>query len=527
MRLARLAVPLTLSLLTVLALGRVAATWHVYSPTYDEPYHLAGGVQWLDQGVYLYGEMHPPLARVAMAVGPYLDGYRTQGQAETWTEGIAIINQHSRPARAIALARAGILPFLFLAIMIVFAWTRWIAGDVAGLLAVLAFTSVPPVLAHSGLATTDAAATATIAATLYALVRWLDRPSAASTGWLGVAAGLALLAKMSALLYLPVAGTAILFAWISAGNLVRPYFGRALAAGFITFLTLWAGYRFSVGPIHLEPPGQPVVSKTAASYPAPEFPRGFHQMLGENAKGRRSYLLGKLTHGGRWYYFPIALGVKTPIPFLLLAGIGGATLLGMARRRRLDAAPVLAAGAILITALPANLNIGVRHILPIYPMLAICAGVGVQRLWRWGRPQFAGALVAVALSGWLVTESVRAHPDYLPYFNQLAGNHPERILVSGDLDWGQDLGRLVDTLRARKIQHLSLSYFGKADLSKQGLPPFTELQPNTPVTGWVAASVYSLWLGAQGGQYDAYAWLRRHTPVARVGRSILLYYIDP
>jgi hypothetical protein len=219
--------------------------------------------------------------------------------------------------------------------------------------------------------------------------------------------------------------------------------------------------------------------------------------------------------------------VKTPIPFLLLAGIGGVTLLLSARRNRLAAAPVLAAAAILATAMPANLNIGVRHVLPMYPMLAVCAGVGLTGLWSWTRARPAGAVLSVILAGWLIGESVRAHPDYLPYFNQLAGDHPEEVLVAGDLDWGQDLGRLVDTLRARKIQHLSLTYFGKADLTKQGLPPFTDLKPNTPTTGWVAASIYSIRLGMQGGRYDAFAWLGRHTPVARIGRSILLYYIEP
>jgi hypothetical protein len=120
---------------------------------------------------------------------------------------------------------------------------------------------------------------------------------------------------------------------------------------------------------------------------------------------------------------------------------------------------------------------------------------------------------------------VRAHPDYLPYFNQLAGGHPERILLDSDLDWGQDLGRLADTLRSRGVPYVWIAYHGKVDLSRQGLPPFTELPPEQPVTGWVAASLFSLALGEQGGPIDSYAWLRPYQPVARVGHSILLYYI--
>jgi len=137
----------------------------------------------------------------------------------------------------------------------------------------------------------------------------------------------------------------------------------------------------------------------------------------------------------------------------------------------------------------------------------------------------AGPALAVGLTGWLVAESVRAHPDYLPYFNQLAGGHPERILLDSDLDWGQDLGRLADTLRSRGVPHVWIAYHGKVNLSRQGLPPFTELPPEQRVTGWVAASLFSLTLGEQGGPIDSYAWLRPYQPVARVGHSILLYYI--
>ena len=142
-----------------------------------------------------------------------------------------------------------------------------------------------------------------------------------------------------------------------------------------------------------------------------------------------------------------------------------------------------------------------------------------------GRLRLAGPVLAAALTGWLVAESVRAHPDYLPYFNQLAGKHPERVLLDSDLDWGQDLGRLADTLRARGAPQVWIAYHGNVDLSRQGLPPYTELPPDQPVTGWVAASLFRLALGSPGGSIDAYAWLRPYQPVARVGHSILLYYI--
>jgi len=124
-------------------------------------------------------------------------------------------------------------------------------------------------------------------------------------------------------------------------------------------------------------------------------------------------------------------------------------------------------------------------------------------------------------------ESARAHPEYLSYFNQLAGAHPERVLLDSDLDWGQDLDRLADTLRARGIRRVAVSIYTKADLEQHGLPEFTELAPNTPVTGWVAISAFRLYLGYLGDSpFDDFAWLRRYTPVAEVGKSIYLYHIE-
>ena len=542
MRLLRVALPL--ALLSLIALTRVALTWRVYTPTFDEPAHIAAGMEWLDRGVYRYEEMHPPLARVADALGPWLDGLHAQGQTGIWQEGNAILNQRGDQPRALALARAGVLPFLLLAILVVFAWARSLAGDAAGLLAVLAFTSVPPVLAHAGLATTDAAAMATIALAVYSLLRCLERPGLQTTLALGVAVGLALLAKLSAVVYLPAAFGVALLAWRSAGNRLAPHVGDALVAGLIAVLVVWAGYRFSIGPINQRVAGA-VVAPTATRpgplkrrvaavlrlpvFPAPEYVRGIRDLRGENRLGdRKNYLLGEPILEGRWAFFPVALGVKTPIPFLLLTLVGTVALAVGARERRSALVPPLAALAMLLTAMAANINIGVRHILPMYPLLAVCAGIGILTLWNRrprGRLRLAGPALAVGLTGWLVAEPLRAHPDYLPYFNQLAGRHPERVLLDSDLDWGQDLGRLADTLRARAVPHVWIAYHGKVDLSRQGLPPFSELPPDQRATGWVAASVFNLALGEPGGPIDGYAWLRAQHPVARVGHSILLYYI--
>ena len=220
--------------------------------------------------------------------------------------------------------------------------------------------------------------------------------------------------------------------------------------------------------------------------------------------------------------------MKTPISFLLLGGVGIVAALsaaaGRERGRLLE--PAAIAAAILLVCLPSRINIGLRHVLPIYPFLAITAGLGAARLLRARRAAPAGAVLAIVLVGWQLVATARAHPDYLPYFNELAGDHPERILVDSDLDNGQDLDRLADTLRARRIEAISLAYAGSATVAEHGLPQVRWLVPHRPVSGWVAASLYSLKLGSLDRPgHDDFSWLDRYRPVALVGRSIRLYFI--
>ena len=145
---------------------------------------------------------------------------------------------------------------------------------------------------------------------------------------------------------------------------------------------------------------------------------------------------------------------------------------------------------------------------------------------RWLWSGMAGALLL-----WTAVSSWAAHPDTIAYFNELAGNRPERFLVDSDLDWGQDMGRLVATLRERHVPYLHMNCQYTGDDARLALPAWDTLEPYQPVTGWVAVSFTRLktyaWLVArqQGRTELAFAWLGRYQPVARVGKSILLYYI--
>ena len=122
-------ITLILLLLTAIGAVRIVATYRQIAQTSDETPNIGCGMQYLDLGRYDYGAFHPPLARLAMAVGPYLYGARAQKQPDRWKEGNAVLNSTRRPAKALALARAGILPFFLLACTVVWLWGRRLFGE--------------------------------------------------------------------------------------------------------------------------------------------------------------------------------------------------------------------------------------------------------------------------------------------------------------------------------------------------------------------------------------------------------------
>jgi hypothetical protein len=155
-------------------------------------------------------------------------------------------------------------------------------------------------------------------------------------------------------------------------------------------------------------------------------------------------------------------------------------------------------------------------VLPIYPLWAVTGAGALVALWRWRRP--VGLAVTALLLASSVTTVIRAHPDFLAYFNPLAGAHPEDVLLDSNLDWGQDLYRLAAVARARGIDSIALAYFGTASFPAVGLPQARAATPSERPRGWLAVSETF-----RHGVYDDYRWVNAYRPVERVGRSILLY----
>ena len=538
-----------LLLLTLVAVIRLLPTYKTFNQTYDEPFDIAGGMEWLDKGTYTYEFIHPPLPRIAVALGPYLSGLRWPGSPvtyEDWNEtGNVILTAHDNYVRNLTLARIGALPFLVLACVVVFLWAhRWF-GELAAVFALLLLVCLPPLLGHAGLAKSDMPVAATVAAGLYMFVRWIEQPDWPRTVLLGVAFGAAVTSKLSAVAFLPACvGAAGVYLAILNWRLlfVRPlrwkrHLSRFALAMLVALVFVWGTYRFSVRPASPLQGAHSRIDKWTndswlrrAAYrvvetpiPLLEFYDGIQDVRTYQRVGYESYLLGKYSSTGWWYFFPIVLGVKTPIGFLLLSAAGLAIVFlkstaGSWQRHLTAIFPIV----ILLVCMPATIDSGVRYLLPIYPPLAVLGGYGAARLVKGGGRRWMPA-IGLLLVAWVAAESVLAHPDYLAYFNPIASAHPENVLSETDLDWGQDLFRLAARLRALGATQVAIKYYGSTPLEVAGLPSHQEVSPNVPASGSVAISV--CYLAGEHAKDGSYNWLKRYQPLERVGRSIFLYSI--
>ena len=506
---------------------RIVATYSVFGNTGDEPAHLACGVEYWAKHVYRYESQHPPLARAMVALGPFLAGARPQGKTGFVQEGMAIINYQHHPELTLDLMRIGVLPFFFLACLVVWYWTARAFGRAAAALATALFTLLPPVLAHAAIGCTDMALAACLGAAFLTLILWAEQPTPRRALLFGLATALACLSKFTAMGFLPAAALLALLAYLAT---VRPTlarltelareraatFGLAVATG---ALVIWAAYWFSFGRV----PAWGIV------LPAPEFFDGIHSSMQHNRLGHPAYLLGQVSSRGWWYYFPVVLAVKTPIAFLLLCAFG--VYLAWRNRVKLEyLLPLAFAIGILIPAMTSNVNIGVRHILPIYIGLSLVAAAALVEIA--GRaPRWAG-MAAALLVVWLAATGAIHHPDYLAYFNEFV-SEPDTVLVDSDYDWGQDTKRLAKRLRELGATSVSFGGIGASDDEFlqifPGLPPVQHIHPLNPLEGYTAVSP-TLWRATQYGLYykhpNVRPWFEQFQPQERVG-SLLLYYIPP
>ena len=513
-----------LALLVHLALGLAFIT--SAGPTFDEPVHLVAGYTGLTSVQHHINiSEHPPLAEMiaalpllALGLDAHLDDpNRDAGQLYAYADRFLFDNEMD-PYAMLSVSRCWLL-LLWTALLFpaVVYWTRELGGPDAAVGAAVIYASTPVLIAHNSLITTDAAPTVFTFLSVVALYRSTrsERPLRWAAAC-GVAAGCALGSKYSMLL-LP---GMLIATWVAAAALGRRGWRdlnprvAALAAGLalVTLIAIYWGYQFGL------------------------YFDGIESVRTTTLQARPTYLMGAHAVGGFFWYFPVALVVKSPTSTVALLGL--ALVLGVAGWRR----PALRENAAWLGTLPAlylavamtsKVQIGVRHLLPMMPFLVVIAGLSIGWLWQRGR---RGRLAVTLLAGLQMVSVAAAHPHQLAHFNLAVGGpaNGHRWLVESNLDWGQALPQLDALLEERGDTVVLLAYFGVDNPAAYGIRydplapnPYTH-RPGEPYAWrrgdrvWLAVSATHL-SGVYLHDHDALAWLREFEPNSVAGHAIFLY----
>ena len=500
------------ALLIAIAVVRIASTYTTFSLTTDEPVHVGAGLELLQHHTYTLQPENPPLPRIVMAAPLSWSGVKWGSSADFFNTANAAYYTGGHYLTKLVLMRAGNLVFFVIAAIALFVWARRELGDAEAILATFLFTFQPIVLGYSGIANHDAAATAGLAVSLLAFSSWLRRPDAIRAAWLGAAYGFSILCKFSCIPYVPAACGLMFLAHAARERHLRK--ARAIATvllvPLVAAVVIWAGYAFTVGRV------------ANLVVPAPAFVRGVINLISLDKSGMfESYAFGRSTLQGWWWYFPVALGLKTTLPFLALLLIAGWYAWRTPAVRWIFLDGVLASLGILIIAMRSTLDLGVRYVLPVYVPLSLAAAAGAMVMLRDLRLDVRRiAFVLIALHAIV---SAAAHPDYFPYFNALAGDDPGFYLIDSNLDWGQDALRLKNEAKKRHIDRIGLLLPGSVNYEAIGMPRPYSVDPFRPQRGWIAVGEHMYRIQhLQKGWW----WLDPYR-FTRVGKSVRLYYLPP
>jgi hypothetical protein len=381
---------------------------------------------------------------------------------------------------------------------------------------------------------------------LYYGLRFIARPSTKRAAIAGAALALAICCKFSCLLLLPaLILIAIARIVLSPGRAVmfRRLFQprRAVLLIAVGFLVTWAVYGFAVNPMRQQAMlvHEPVWTRIPEvireqPIPMPSFWLG-QLFLASRAgsSGQTTYLNGQISFTGWTAYFPEALAVKEPVGFLL-ALLAAVIIFSVVKRRRhvlLSAALLIPILLFFAASMHSRYQLGIRHLLPILPLMYLFAVSQFVRIQR------TGLLLPLMLLAWMETAWI--HPDYLAFFNFACGGptRGDRYLLDSNLDWGQDMARLATWLKSAdaggKPYSIRCSYVTARELHELGLDPASLTAPPHGLFA-ISKNVEHRFESverdeiAPGGIHlgEDYSWLSRYPVVKRIGYSIDVYDLD-
>ena len=591
-------------LMVVIALAlAITSVWND-APIVDEIPHIGAGYSYVTKLDHRLNPEHPPLAKDLAGIALKIYGIKDAPAFESkfWQEDIngqwefgrkLIFNSGNDAVRVGRFAKLPVFIFFILSAIIVFLWAKQLSGYSAALLALFLFAFSPTVLAHSRFVTTDVPALFGVLLSSYFFVHYLKNQSKKNLAMAGVAFGVAELTKFSLFLLAPFfIVLAIAYAFLNSPSKFRSIIYNLkstiaiIAIGYIAIV--WPVYvvhtwNYPIERQHadtkdllgsygnrlfadrvIELSDKPVLRGLA------EYGLGLLMVTQRSTGGNTTYFMGEVRSTAWPQYFPIVYFLKEPLSFWLLLITA---LLFLSAKMKItnyklqitniknwskdnfDKFAMLAWLALYwFVSIRANLNIGVRHMMPIYGFTFILLSGGLVSIYKSfqnsKKKLYTFNFLLLTLLGWYLYENLKIYPYYLTYFNQVALLRPSwapagpgyipgghNYVVDSNLDWGQDLKRLADWVEKNNIKKISLDYFGWSDQTyylkdklvwiwagKYNNP--REFLVDNPDGGYIAVSA-TFYMGSREKPETSYAWLDDYKPLTVIGNSIFVWYISP
>jgi hypothetical protein len=563
---------------------------------YDEAAHIPAGYSYLTQHDIRLNPEHPPLLKDLAAVPllflhPNLDitqdfWTKDDADASQWNAGKSFLfGSGNDPDRIIFWSRIPIILLSLFLGFLIFKWTSELAGIGAGLFALTLYAFDPNILGHNHFVTTDLGIATFIAFSFYYFLRFIKEPTWKNTFLAGLFFGFAQLAKFSAVLTFPIFGLIILLYPIVKlhGHKSRlkgfgEYIGKGFVVFLLSFLVVYIFYSINAYqmpqtklPEIMDHYMKPYDTRSLTIHtralilginqypvlePLADYVFGVARVFQRVGGGNVTYFLGEVSTQGFLSYFPAIFLIKEPLPmiFLVLFSLVASAfailrsivkepgkifhnLVHYLRTRIVEFTMLAFIALYAFTSIIGRLNIGLRHLFPIFPFMYILIGVQLFRFIRKRRlsGKYTSYAILFILLINLVFGTVTAYPSYMSYFNSIAGG-PEngyRFATDSNADWGQDMKRLKIFLAGHpEIEKVKIDYFGMADLDYYIGGRYEKWwaakRPIEP--GWYAISALFL----QEGIYDrrkaddeSYRWLKGKEPAYQIGTSIFIYHISP
>ena len=557
----------------------------------DEPPHIAAGYSYLTQKDMRLNPEHPPFLKDIAAFPLLFLDLNFPLQHPAWLQednpfwwhqfdlgGEFLYRSGNNPDQILILTRLPMILILILLGFYIFKWARELFGNKTALLALFLFSFSPTFLAHGRLVTTDVGAAAGVFIATYYFIKALKTPSKKNIILAGISFGLAELCKFSVILLIPFFAILALIWWLIKLGTWKSALKILILVFIIGYLLIWPVYQYHVWNYPPERQARdtefllgstpfPFLRETliwASTKPVlrpfAEYFLGLALVFQRATGGNTTYFLGEVSAAGWKNYFPTVYLIKEPLTFHILTLIALLYVLWLIIIKRPfwqnalhrikdwiknhfpEFSMIIFLAIYWFTSIIGALNIGVRHILPVFPFTYILVCLQISK-WVKKIPKIfwrkMGISFVLILLGFYIISSLLVWPFYLTYFNEIAGGPKNgyKYAVDSNYDWGQDLKRLKKWVDENKIKKIYIDYFGGGnpeyylkekyvswwgDRNKKDLPRGSYLA--------VSATLLQGGRGISAPGFDQptgyYRWLDDYQPITRIGNSIFVYYID-